>query len=82
MPWVLMTPFGNPVEPEVNRNFAIVSAPTDFTARSSAAPGCVAVKVSNAVTPSRLAPLRLATTVRPLRSSAASAAANGPVSAT
>ena len=28
MRWVLITAFGWPVEPEVNRNFAIVSGPT------------------------------------------------------
>ena len=28
MRWVLITAFGVPVEPEVNRNFAIVSGPT------------------------------------------------------
>ncbi|GAB1414139.1 hypothetical protein MASR1M97_28750 [Candidatus Desulfobacillus denitrificans] len=28
MRWVLMTPFGSPVEPEVNRNFATLSGPT------------------------------------------------------
>jgi len=26
MPWVLMTPLGSPVEPEVNRILAMVSA--------------------------------------------------------
>ena len=37
MRWVLITPFGVPVEPEVNRNFAIVSGPTMACAASSAA---------------------------------------------
>ena len=36
MRWVLITPFGMPVEPEVNRNFAIVSGPTFACAASAA----------------------------------------------
>ena len=28
IPWVLTTPFGKPVEPDVNRILATVSAPT------------------------------------------------------
>ena len=82
MPWVLMTPLGCPVEPEVNRNLAIVSAPTAAQARSTSAPARVAASASNEVTRSRLAPLRLATSSVAPRSSAASAAANGAVSAT
>ena len=41
MRWVLITPFGMPVEPEVNRNFAIVSGPTLACAASTAAVGTV-----------------------------------------
>src|SRR6185369_16095894 len=37
MRWVLITAFGVPVEPEVKRNFAIVSGPTMACAASSAA---------------------------------------------
>src|ERR1035437_9274759 len=36
--WVLMTPFGFPVEPEVNRNFAIVSGVTLALAEATPAP--------------------------------------------
>ena len=38
MRWVLITPFGMPVEPEVNRNFAMVSGVT-FACAASAASG-------------------------------------------
>jgi hypothetical protein len=34
--WVLITAFGAPVEPEVNRNLAMVSVPTAAWARSTA----------------------------------------------
>src|SRR5439155_1275675 len=48
MRWVLMTAFGVPVEPEVNRNFAIVSGVT--AAKAFATPGVsgVAAMVRNA----------------------------------
>src|SRR3954451_10763874 len=36
MRWVLITAFGVPVEPEVNRNFAIVWGPTAAKASSTA----------------------------------------------
>jgi hypothetical protein len=39
MRWVLITPFGCPVEPEVNRIFATVSARTAACAASTAAVG-------------------------------------------
>src|SRR5580658_2156984 len=39
---VLMTPFGWPVEPEVNRNLAILSGPTLSCATSTAGVGCAA----------------------------------------
>ncbi len=51
MRWVLITPLGDLVEPEVNRNLAIVSGPTAAWARSAAGPGAVS---------SRLAKLRTA----------------------
>src|ERR1700751_2463267 len=35
-PWVLMTALGMPVEPEVNRNLAMVSRPTREAAASTA----------------------------------------------
>src|SRR3984957_15558379 len=47
MSWVLMTPLGWPVEPEVNRNFAIVSGPTFAWASSTAAVGDVAASEAN-----------------------------------
>ena len=45
--WVLMTPLGVPVEPEVNRSFAIVSGPTFARARSTSAVGIVATSASS-----------------------------------
>jgi hypothetical protein len=39
MRWVLITPFGCPVEPDVNRNLAIVSGPTPACAASTAEVG-------------------------------------------
>ena len=41
MRWVLMTPLGWPVEPEVNRIFAMVSGPTSACAASTAGVGGV-----------------------------------------
>ena len=61
MPCVLMTPFGSPVEPEVKRNFATVSARRDAAACSRAGPGRVRSRESKPVTPSMFAVLRLAT---------------------
>jgi hypothetical protein len=80
MPWVLMTPLGTPVEPEVKRNFAIASAPEAPTALSTAGPMGVRARSSNSVAP-RFAPSRLAT-ISALWPIAASALANGAVSAT
>ena len=37
MRWVLITAFGVPVEPEVNRNFAMLSGPIRACAASNAA---------------------------------------------
>ena len=42
MRWVLITAFGVPVEPEVNRNFAIVSGPTAAKAFATASVSGVA----------------------------------------
>ena len=55
MRWVLITPFGMPVEPEVNRNFAIVSGPTLACAASTAAVGVVAARVRRTVSTGRSA---------------------------
>ena len=49
MPWVVMTPFGSPVEPDVNRIFATVSGPTAAAAASTAPVGRVARSVANGV---------------------------------
>ena len=46
---VLITPFGWPVEPEVNRIFAMVSGPTLACAASTAAVGVVAARSANSV---------------------------------
>ena len=47
---VLITPLGSLVEPEVNRNLAIVSGPTLACAASTAAPAGVASRSAKAVT--------------------------------
>ena len=47
---VLITPLGSLVEPEVNRNLAIVSGPTRAWAASTAAVGAVASSSANGVT--------------------------------
>jgi hypothetical protein len=46
---VLMTPLGSFVDPEVNRNLAIVSGPTRAWAPSTAGVGAVAASASNAI---------------------------------
>ena len=48
MRWVLITPFGSLVEPEVNRNLAIVSGPTFACAASTCAVARVASRSANA----------------------------------
>ena len=49
MRWVLMTPLGWPVEPEVNRIFATVSGPTRACAASTADAGTASANVANVV---------------------------------
>src|ERR1700704_2103688 len=49
MRWVLITAFGVPVEPEVNRNFAIVSGPMAAKAFATVAVSGVAVTVRNEI---------------------------------
>ena len=49
MRWVLITPLGMPVEPEVNSTLATVSGPTLACAASTAAVGVVARRSENAV---------------------------------
>ena len=76
MRWVLITAFGVPVEPEVNRNFAIVSGVIAAKAFATSADSGVAMMVRNAVASASSAlPLRITARCSPLI--AASAAANG-----
>ena len=49
MRWVLITALGNLVEPEVNRNFAMVSGPVACIAASTAGVAVVASKLSKGV---------------------------------
>ena len=49
MRWVLITPLGMPVEPEVNRNLAMVSGPTCAWAASTAAVGARSSRSANSV---------------------------------
>jgi len=49
--WVFRTPFGVPVEPEVNKILATVSGPSPPNAAATSAPGAVASR-----SPSRSAP--------------------------
>ena len=49
MPWVLTTALGSLVEPEVNRNLAMVSGPVARIAASTAAVGRVASRSENSV---------------------------------
>src|SRR5215467_9482089 len=60
MRWVLITPFGIPVDPEVNRIFATVSGPTRAKALLTSGPGSLAcnwaIGVDLKPTESRAAP--------------------------
>src|SRR5262245_40508882 len=49
IPWVLITPLGCPVEPEVNRILPTVSGPTRAKAASTAGVGRNALKAANGV---------------------------------
>ena len=49
MRWVLITPLGNLVEPEVNKNFTTVSGPVACMAASTAGVAVVAIKSAKAV---------------------------------
>ena len=64
MRWVLITALGVPVEPEVNRNLAMVSGPTAACA-ASAAVVVGASKVSNSVIGRPGSGLRVTTTSTP-----------------
>ena len=81
MRWVLITAFGVPVEPEVNRNFAIVSGVTAAKALATSGDSGVAAMAGNA-SASASSGLPLTMTARCSGLIAASAAANGYVLAT
>src|SRR5947199_9522393 len=49
MRWVLMTAFGVPVEPEVNRNFAMVSGPTAAKASATAGVSGITAMLRNEI---------------------------------
>ena len=78
MRWVLITAFGVPVEPEVNRNFAIVSGVTALKAFSTAGVSGVAAISGNGITSPSLGSL-LTILAECNGAIAASAAANGLV---
>src|SRR6201991_3544734 len=76
MRWVLITAFGVPVEPEVNRNFAIVSGVTAAKAFATSGVTGVAAIVRNGIASASPAlPLTMVAECNGLI--AASAAANG-----
>ena len=78
MRWVLITAFGVPVEPEVNRNFAIVSGVTAANAFATSGVSGVAAISGNAMASASSASL-LTMTAECSGAIAASAAANGLV---
>src|SRR4051794_28195218 len=81
MRWVLITAFGVPVEPEVNRNFAIVSGVTSAKARStSGVSGVAAIERNEIASASPAWPLTMAAECRGWI--ADSAPANGLVAET
>ena len=81
MRWVLMTALGVPVEPEVNRNFAIVSGVTAAKAFATSGVSAVAAMVRKAsASASPALPLMICALCSGLI--AASAAANGLVAET
>ena len=49
MRWVLITPLGSLVEPEVNKNFTTVSGPVARMAASTASVAAVAMRVDSGV---------------------------------
>src|SRR2546423_10127552 len=73
MPWVLITPLGWPVEPEVNRILATVSGPTRAKAASTAGVGRSSASAANGVTlvaPREPRLATISTRVAPIASSA------------
>ena len=78
MRWVLITAFGVPVEPDVNRNFAMVSGVTAAKAfATSGVSGVTAIARNEIVSASSALPLMILAECKGLI--AASAAANGLV---
>ena len=76
MRWVLITAFGVPVEPEVNRNFAIVSGVTAAKAfATSGVSGVAAIARNEIASASPASPLTILAECS--GAIAASAAANG-----
>src|SRR3954447_7559506 len=65
MRWVLITAFGVPVEPEVNRNLTMVSGPTLAFAASASVVGAGASQVCNSVAGRLASGLRSTTTSTP-----------------
>ena len=81
MRWVLITPFGMPVEPEVKRILATLSGPTLANAASTSAPGGVASRSPKGVAARPGGGLALTTSSMPSRSRASSALAKRAPSA-
>src|ERR1019366_7691361 len=75
MSWVLITPFGWPVEPEVNRIFATVSGPTLACAALTTGVGCALASFANNVDGRSLAGFVVTTTSTPTGTVAAMARA-------
>ena len=73
---MLSTPFGVPVEPEVNRIFAIASRPTASDAAVTAGPGLVAVSSPRRAAPGREPELTMAGTELIASSAAANRSAS------
>jgi len=82
MRWVLMTPLGVPVEPEVNRSFAIVSGPTFAFAASTSGPAGFARTDASVADGRDAGGFKRATTSTSRGTAASIAAANAPPSLT
>ena len=78
MRWVLMTPLGFPVEPEVNRNFAMVSGVTLALAAATPASSSAPTRSANSVALRFSGGLWVTTSSASLGTAAAIARANGP----
>ena len=76
MRWVLITAFGAPVEPEVNRNFTMVSGPVRAKAASTASVGCIAASSAKDVVRRLGSGLRAAAISIPAGTAASIARAN------